>query len=219
MKKQWALGCMTLTAMTLAACGSSTKQAAENTVNDDVHSMGLMATYSTACQSSPLDILNLKAVKVQYIFTGTIEKRTTFYSDSQCQQSQVLVISETGEYTPHGTVNGDPNTIRADIRFNKTTITPKQNDLVNAMNAIPALPGSAAGYCGINSWANNQTKDVSTDSGSANCLGTDKIGATAYDLINNANGQLHFGLATPLLDKSTSDKRPTVIDPTVLGTK
>jgi hypothetical protein len=219
MKKQWALGYMTLAVMSLGACGSSTKQAAENTVNDDVHSMGLMATYSSPCQNIPLDILNLNAVKVQYIFTGTIEKRTTYYSDNQCQQAQVLVISETGEYTPHGTVNGDSNTIRADIKFTKTTITPKQNDLVNAMNGIPAVPGSASGYCGINSWSANQTKDVSSDSGALNCLGTDKMGTTSYDLINNANGQLHFGLPTPLLDKSTPDKRPTVIDPTVLGTK
>ena len=224
MKKILGFGLMTTALMGLAACGSSNKQAAAN----ETSNAGLLSaasldnvTYNSDCTNVPFDILHLNAYKVSYAFHGTIDKTTTYYSDNACQQNVVLVVDESGTFTPHDNVNGDTLTVRTDIVFTKVTVTPKQDDITNAMNKLPSLPGTNGGFCGAQDWSNGKANDITSDFGALNCvgLGQGKIGVTSYDIVNTANGQLHFGLASPGHDKSTPAQRPTAVDPTVLGTK
>lgn len=215
MKKEM-IAALAIAGLGLTACGGSSgnKEVDRALGQQNANTQGALAgtTYKSDCQNRLLDVVKVGSAQVAYKFDSNKEavRTTTYFADNGCQKAS-FEVTEKGTWS--GLDKTDNDNSKIDIHWTTATVKP----LPEADGII--LKGmNVANVCGVNTWAVNEQKDVSKDSGS--CPFVEKVPADQFDIlhVNTDKGELTLGKGEQK-DKVKAESRPTEIDKSVVYKK
>ncbi len=185
-------------------CQKQAKKAAD-AINKQGDALALNDRWATACANVSLDIFNISSSVEEVEFGAAVERKTTLFKEDNCQ-TPIVSIVEYGSYKIGAQTPAGSRTYELDMRFDSVTITPVNQDGVNALNTVNA--------CGVNDWAIGQARDVTAKTSDnpvlARCWVTTP--RNQFNIVNVENDQLKMGVSTTDKDASTLGKRPTELD-------
>lgn len=187
--------------LSLAACGGKAGQEIHDALNGKPKEAQALTAFtsgiwksgcvSTGVIPKALDI-PFKAYQTVYIVhsdaTSSLQRTTTYFSDTDCKQSDAsMIIDESMRFTFGDVTNGDNYAYNTIVK--NVTAQPVSDEAVNSMNKL-------TGYCNINNWTKGTTAtDVGAAAGQPTCLGTEALNVTRYGVIQvtgPANSEIYF---------------------------
>lgn len=164
----------------------------------------LKGQWTSACDSKGLlwAAVGIKSERVVLDFYSDTGKTSQLFSDENCQ-------NQIGEATYTGTaIVGVDAAVEGsrilDLNYTNVAIKITDQAVVDALNN-PLTPG-----CGVNDWAVNAARDVTSAAGGANCPIAKP--AQSFDIVKTDGATLHLGLSNAGHDKSTQEARPVALD-------
>jgi hypothetical protein len=192
-----------LSTVSLFACQKEADHIADE-ANKTTTQAQMAGQWTSACSQKGLlwAAAGIKSEKMVYNFYSNTGKTSMLFSDDNCQ-------NEVGQATYSGTATiGAPSAVDSsnllDLNYLSVSITITNQDTVHLLNN-PLTPA-----CGINDWAINAARDVTSAAGGANCPIAKP--SQVFDIIKTDGQTLHFGLADAAHDKSTQAARPVQLD-------
>ncbi|HVK60354.1 MAG TPA: hypothetical protein VM432_02340, partial [Bdellovibrionales bacterium] len=188
---------LTLSLLATMGCAKSAEHI-EDELDKKKVSAQMAGEWESPCDKTGLiwEAAGIRSQRLIFNFEEKVAKTTELFSDDSCSD---LV----GEARYSGTVDVGPKDDNGhnilDMNFLKVEIKVSNQNTVDLLNN-PITPG-----CGIDDWAVNEARDVTSEAGQANCpiANPDQV----FDLVETNGEELHFGLVEDGLDKSTSEKR------------
>ena len=187
--------------LSLAACGGKAGQEIHDALNGKPKEAQALTAFtsgvwksgcvSTGVIPKVLDI-PFKAYKTVYNVhsdaTSSLQRTTTYFSDTDCKQSDAsMIVDESMRFNFGDATTGD--NYAYDTTVKTVSAQPLTDEAVNSMNKL-------TGYCNINTWKKGTPTDIpESAAGQPTCLGTEALGLMHYGVIQvtgPANSEIYF---------------------------